>query len=339
MISTPLQPSPRPTGVSASLPAAEQEALLTLCLMAAFADGGKSDAERTEFKRIVEQLATPGLDTLKLYHDVLMKHASVERSARVLSSPETRQLAYEMAVCVCDADDTLSVAEQEFLAGLRRTLGLDTARAAQFEEQACALVVASVPPPLPPAVAKAAAAPPVLETDDDAAGGTDSMILNYAILNGALELLPESLATMAIVPMQMKMVYRIGRSHGYELDRRHITELLGAAGIGLSSQVVEGYARKLLGGLLGRLGAGGTVRQVGNQVASSALTFATTYALGTMAARYYAGGRTLSGGQLRELFQALLGQARTLHGQHAGAIQAKAQNLNPAQLLNLVRGR
>ena len=48
---------------------------------------------------------------------------------------------------------------------------------------------------------------------------------------------------------------------------------------------------------------------------------------------------TLSGGQLRELFQSLLGQAKSLHGQHAGAIQAKARSLNPAQLLEMVRGR
>ena len=45
------------------------------------------------------------------------------------------------------------------------------------------------------------------------------MILNYSILNGALELLPQSMASMAIIPLQMKMVYRIGKEHGYELDR------------------------------------------------------------------------------------------------------------------------
>jgi hypothetical protein len=56
----------------------------------------------------------------------------------------------------------------------------------------------------------------------------DKMILNYAILNGALELLTDSLATMAIIPLQMKMVYRIGKAHGYELDRGHIKELLRA---------------------------------------------------------------------------------------------------------------
>jgi len=52
------------------------------------------------------------------------------------------------------------------------------------------------------------------------------------------------------------LVYRIGKAHGYELDRGHLRELLGVAGVGLTSQVVEGYARKLLGGLLGKMGGG-----------------------------------------------------------------------------------
>src|SRR6266566_5256826 len=47
----------------------------------------------------------------------------------------------------------------------------------------------------------------------------DRMILNTAILNGALEIMPHTLATMAIIPVQMRMVYQIGKRRGYELDR------------------------------------------------------------------------------------------------------------------------
>ena len=124
--------------------------------------------------------------------------------------------------------------------------------------------------------------PPVVAQTAAVDAAVDKMVLNYAILNGALELLPQSLATMAIVPLQMKMVYRVGKSSGHELGRGHIKELLAAAGLGLTSQVVEGYARKLLGGLLGKVG-GGLAKGVGNQVASSAVSFATTWALGKLA--------------------------------------------------------
>ena len=317
--------------MTTTLTHAEQESLLTIALIAAFADGGKSDVERAEVKRIGESLPSGDFNPSALYQRVLLRQVTMTSAVALLATPEKRQLAYEMAVCVCEADDTLNQAEQDFLAELRRELQLDAQAVATFQQKAEAIAQA----PLPTAVTVSSVQPPV-----QAAAATDAevdrMVLNYAILNGALELLPESLATMAIVPLQMKMVYRIGKRYGYELDRRHITELLGAAGVGLSSQVVEGFARKLLGGLFGKV-AGGVGRRAGNQLASSAMSFASTYALGQMAQRYYAGGRSLSALQLKELFASLTDQARSLHSRYAGEIQQRATALNPAQLLNLVR--
>lgn len=320
----------------------EQEALLSLALMAAFADGGKSDLERAEIKRIVEGLPGDDLNPASVLQRVLLRQVTLAGAAASLTRPELRHLAYEMAVCVCEADDQLNEAEQGFLAQARGVLHLDDPRAADFQHQADALVQAPLtpargtgsPPPQVPSTQPASLPPPPVTgaADPDA----DRMILHYAILNGALELLPESLATMAIVPLQMKMVYRLGKRHGYELDRRHITELLGAAGVGLTSQVVEGFARKLLGGLLGKV-AGGVGRHAGRQLASSALSFASTYALGQMAQRYYAGGRQLSALQLKELYASLTEQARALHQRYRGEIQQRASTIEPRQLLNLVR--
>lgn len=315
----------------------EKESILTLCLMAAFADGGKSDVERAELKRIAENFPEPDVNLAALYHRVLLRQVSTAQAAQALGSKETRQLAYEMAVCVCEADDVLNEPEKQFLAELRRELRLDTAETVRIEQDAEVLAVeplaepAAAPPPViaaAPAAATAAVASPEV----------DQMILNYAILNGALELLPDSLATMAIIPLQMKMVYRVGKHYGYELDRGHIKELLGVVGVGLTSQVVEGYARKLLGGLLGKVG-GGVMRGIGRQVASSAMSFASTWALGRLAQQYYAGGRKLSAIELRQLFGSLTEQARGLHGNYASAIRDKAGSLNLTQLLPIIRGQ
>jgi uncharacterized protein (DUF697 family) len=101
----------------------------------------------------------------------------------------------------------------------------------------------------------------------------DQAILNAAILNGALELLPESLSTMAIIPLQMKLVYRIGKSYGFELDRSHIKDFLATLGVGLTSQYLEQAGRKLLGGLLGKVG-GGLLGGIGKQAVSSGMSFA-----------------------------------------------------------------
>ncbi len=317
------------------LTCAEKESLLTLCRMDAFADGGKSDVERAELKRITENFPESDVNLAALYHRVLLRQVSAAQTAPALTSAEARQFAYEMAVCVCEADDVLNEPEKQFLAGLRRELRLDTAETARIEQQADRLAVeppadlTAVPPVIPTAPGTAPTA---------SAAEVDKMILNCAILNGALELLPDSLATMAIIPLQMKMVYRVGKQHGHELDRGHIKELLGVAGVGLTSQVVEGYARKLLGGLLGKVGDG-VAKSAGKQVASSAMSFATTWALGRLAQQYYAGGRKLSAIELRQLFGSLTEQARGLHGNCASAIRDKAGSLNLTQLLPLIRGQ
>jgi uncharacterized protein (DUF697 family) len=111
------------------------------------------------------------------------------------------------------------------------------------------------------------------------------------LLNGALELLPQSWASMAIIPLQIKMVYGIGKAHGVALDQGHIKEFIAAAGVGLTSQYLEQFGRKLLGGLLGKA-AGKTFGKLGGAATGMAFSFATTYALGQVAKRYYAGGNT-----------------------------------------------
>jgi len=106
--------------------------------------------------------------------------------------------------------------------------------------------------------------------------------------------------------------------------------------VGLGSQLVEEFGRKLVGGLLGKLG-GGLLGGLGSQATGSAMSFATTYALGQLARRYYAGGRTMSADLLRETYQSLLAEARTLRQRYAGEIEQKARTLDPSQLLGMVR--
>ena len=154
------------------------------------------------------------------------------------------------------------------------------------------------PPPPPMAVPVVSAAAATLAAaatvhSNAADAELDKSILNYALLNGALELLPQSWASMAIIPLQIKMVYGIGKSHGVELDQGHIKEFIAAAGVGMTSQYLEQMGRKLLGGLIGKA-AGKTAGKFGGVAVGMAFSFATTYALGQVAKRYYAGGRTMN---------------------------------------------
>ena len=314
----------------------ETKAIVTLSLLAAFVDGEKHERERAEIKRIAEGLSqADGVNLPTLYQDVLMKRVSLAAVAGDLQSTESRQLAYEMAVCVCDADGTQSEAERLFLADVRTSLGLD-ASAAQFSRQA-EEIAAAVPAAVPVAAAGAAASPVPRAVPAPDSAELDKSILNAAILNGALELLPETLSTMAIIPLQMKLVYRIGKAHGYELDSGHVKDFLATVGVGLTSQYLEQAGRKLLGGLLGKMG-GGLLRGLGNQAVSSGMSFASTYALGHVAKRYYAGGRTLSTQMLKDAFSNVVQEGKGLQTQYLPAIQEKARTLDAGKVLALVRG-
>ncbi len=306
----------------------ELKSVLTIALLAAFCDSEKDDAERAEVKRIAESLAAgTSINLSALYQDVLMKRSSVDGAAAALASPESKQLAYEMAVCVCDADGAQNAQERAFLDGLRAKLGLDNPQERAFAEDADA--IAAMP------LERLSGAEPRLAGTLSRAE-LDGMILNYAILNGALELLPDSLASMAIIPLQMRMVYRVGKAHGFELDRGHVKDFLATAGVGLTSQYLEQAATKLVGGLLKKVG-GGLLGGIGRQATSSAFSFATTYALGQVAVSYYAGGRSLSGAALKEAFNGMLGEARSLQSRYAPQIEAKARGLDVKQVLSMVQ--
>ena len=296
------------------------ESLLAICHFAAFADGDKSDAERGRLEALAGELGE--VDGSSISRRILMGRLSLDIAVAGLTSREDRMLAYEMARAVCEAGGSISAGENEFLVELRAKLGMDAAEAQSIDKEVDTVALAPVEssvPPVPPA---------------DHGG----MILRYSILNGALELLPQTMATMAILPLQMKMVWRIGKAHGYELDRSSIKEFLAAAGIGFGSQVVEGFARKLIGGF-GKKFGGKLAGRIANEATGSAFSFASTYAIGHLAVKYYAAGRKLGGQEIKSLYAPLAGEGDQLHARYLPEIRERARNLDAAAIMNLVRGQ
>lgn len=341
----------------------QTRAVMTLALMAAFADGQKDDRERDHIRDMAQSLGSSagGADLMKTYQDVLLGRARLEDAAAALDTPGLRQLAFEMAVGVCDADGVCNEREKAFLEQLRTALDIAPSEASAITEQADALAnapVRAVPvegEDVPPAALAVAAAPlaagaaaaasasasaqgaaPGMRAASVSDAEIDSMVLNAAILNGALELLPQSLASMAIIPLQTRLVYRIGKVYGYELDKGHIADFLATVGVGLTSQYVEQFGRKLVGGLLGKV-MGGLGRAVGSAATGSAFSFATTYALGKVAQRYYAGGRTLGTDALKSAFTRTAEEAKGLQQRYAPQIQERARGLDVGKLLKELR--
>ena len=132
------------------------------------------------------------------------------------------------------------------------------------------------------------------------------------------ELLPDKLANLGILPLQLRLVKQIGERHGMQLDARQIKDLAGVFGIGAAAQIMEKVVRNSLGGLAGMFGRGmlggmlgGLAGNAAGVAAGASVTFATTYALGHAAEQYYAQGRSLSKADLKALFTRLQTDAQT----------------------------
>lgn len=311
-----------------ALSEAEQRAVMALAFMAAMADGNNDETERAELTRVSAALSHGSMNAAVIHQEVLVGKISLDSAAAAITTPDVKQLAFELCVGVCSADGVQNDAERTFLDNLRRALSLSSQAATAAGVASAHAEALAVAP-----VNSVTAADPAPRSGNMTPEEQDTLILHYAVLNGALELLPDSLATMAIVPLQLKMVYRIGQSYGIELDRSHIKEFVGTAGIGIASQFVEQIGVKLVGSVFGRGLLGGLLGGLAGQSVSSGFSFATTYALGRLAIRYYAGGRTLSAQTLKDTYQGLLSEAQGLQGHYVSAIQEKARTINVNELL------
>jgi uncharacterized protein (DUF697 family) len=94
--------------------------------------------------------------------------------------------------------------------------------------------------------------------------------------------------------------------------------------------------RKLIGGLLGKVG-GGLLGNLGGAATGAAFSFATTYALGKVAQQYYGNGRSIDAAQLKQVFAQMFSQGKQMQGQYRAQIEQKAQTIDVTQLLGMVR--
>lgn len=296
----------------------DREAIFSIAIMAALADGGASTEEKLRLQALGSTLGHADLD--KLAGRIALGTVSLAETTTRLSDGEAQRLAYDTAVAVCLADGVTKEGEKRFLGDLRRTLGLDESATDGEDRRAAAVAGAPI---VPAAVEKA---PPV------AAAALDDLILQQAVLGGAIELLPDRLANLAILPVQLQMVYRIGQAYGQAPDVAQARDLAGALGIGAAAQIAETVVRRVLGGI-SRGVLGRAVGGVTGIAAGAAVTFASTYALGHVAKQYYAQGRKLSADDLRRLFARFQEEALTLYPKVREQIEARTKDVDLKKML------
>ncbi len=301
----------------------DKRPIVTIALMAALADGAASPEEQAQLREAMNRLGITDSDGLT--QAARTGHLDLDQVVKSLSDDAARAYAYELALVVCNAGGPANDREQAFLKELRGALGLGATAVAQLEQDAGAL--ASVAPATSGSSGGGAADPDL-----------EQMILQQAMLAGAVELLPDRLANLVILPLQLRLVYQIGRKYGQQLDANQIKDLAGTLGIGAAAQAIEGVVSKLVRGVAGGL-LGGIIGGAGGMAAGAAVTFSATYALGHVAQRYYAQNRKLSTADLRELFQKFQDDARGIFPRIQNEIQSRAKTLNLPNLLAAIRGQ
>jgi len=322
----------------------DREPIIAICLLAALADGERTPEEQEQFARITARLG--GDEVAALVGRVQRGELKVAEAAQQLGSRESRRTAYEMAVAMIYADGEANLRERDFLTELKHAIDYNgTDGVESLHEEAASLAQAPLAGPTPdaspppPKGAPRASQPAIPAVSHDTA--LDTMIRQQALLAGALELLPQNIASLAIIPIQMRLVYRIGADYGQKLDAAQIKDLLGVLGIGAAGQVLDGVARRILGGLgrgmFGRV-LGGVMGGTAGMVAGAGVSFVSTYALGHAAMQYYAQGRRLSPADLRALFERFRGDAEALLPKVQQEIHAQSRHLDLSRLLATIRG-
>ena len=293
--------------------------LIAIAMLASRADGAANTAEQQAVDAVVARIGSP--DVTRLAEQVKGGQVRVADLAAQLSDDEARRTAYEGALAICNADGASNAAEQAFLAELRDALGLSEADADELTRTAERL-----------------AAAPVTEvhTGQPPKGAMDDLILQSAILTGALEVLPDQLANIAILPLQLRLVYQVGQRHGQKLDLAQVKDLAATLGLGIAAQGMEGVVTKLVGGLAGGL-LGGLVGGATRVAAGAALTFGATYALGHVADRYYTQGRKISAADLRSLFEQFRREAQGIYPRVQEQVSQQAATLNVQSLLSKLK--
>lgn len=290
--------------------------LIAIAMLAARADGSVDSAEQRVVDGVVAHTGNP--DVAGLAQQIAAGQLRVADLVSRLSDYEARRAAYEGALAVINADGSANESEQAFLNELRTALGFSDADVADATRMAAAMADA-------PAAGAQTGKPP--------AGPVDEFILQQAILTGAIEVLPDRLANIAVLPLQLRMVYQIGQRHGQKLDINQAKDLAATFGLGAAAQSLESVAMKLIGGLAGGL-LGGMVGGATRIATGAIITFSATYALGHVAEQYYAQGRRISAADLRELFVRFQSEAKTIYPRVQEQIHRQAGALNLQSLLH-----
>ena len=103
----------------------EQRAVLTIALLAAFADGLKDEREREAIKRVADSLAGPedAPQLAAVYQEVLLKRVDLEQVAAAITDPSTANSRTSSPSACATPMALRTIRSVSFWRSSKRTLG------------------------------------------------------------------------------------------------------------------------------------------------------------------------------------------------------------------------
>ena len=276
-------------------------AALKILVAVAKADGKLLDEERTALEGALAGVTLPDGITL----DTLLKEEpDLEAQLQAITSPAAREEAYRAALSLAYADGECADAERTILDRMRFAFGLDEKNATLVQQ-----IVAETKDTVLPTHIKKIDDPKVrsAEITEDT--------LKYAIMSAVLGAFPvPGLAVVTdvfVVGLQTKLVRDVGQYFGHTLDKQAAGTLLGGVVGGAGMRIAVNNLVKLVPGW--------------GSVVGAMTSFATTWAIGRMAERYFESGGKAKPEDLKSTFTAAKKEGQAAYEKNKGRIDDKAK--------------
>ena len=276
----------------------------TACLRAmvaiAKADGKLTADERAALETMVEAL--PGGSDLKPFLDE--RAPEFDQLLAEIKTPAAREQLWQSAYSLVHADGSASAEEQALLDKIRTTYRIDeqvvSATRRLLDETKDTLLPSNISPIADPAARQK-------EIDQD--------VLKYSVLSAVLGAFPVpgvAIATdLAIVALQVKLVRDVGQYWGHTVDKAAAKTLLAGLGLGTGARIAVSNLAKLV--------------PVWGSAFGATTAFATTWALGKIANRYFESGQKADIGKLKKEMKAVEKEGKDAYAAQKDAIEAKRQ--------------
>ena len=281
-----------------NVPDNEALACVRALIAVARADGTISPEERTALVDALEVLPASGDLQRHLDDD----KAPLGEILAEVKSREAQEHLWQSACSLANADGQATAEEKKLLEQIRTTFQIDAATASATDrilgEARETLLPSSIEPVTDPARRQA-------EIDQD--------VLKYSVLSAVLGAFPVpglAIATdLAVVALQVKLVRDVGQYWGHKVDGKAAKSLLGGVGLGTGARIAVSNLAKLVPGWGSAFGA--------------TTAFATTWALGRIANRYFESGQKADVAELRKEMKKMEKAGKAAYASNKETIEAK----------------